>query len=694
MAQPRQKPARLPPALGPPPSSAAASPGSGRCRRSRARTRAPPMAPLLPHGPPGGGPGPGLLPALPNQRRTTTTDATISQSHTASPGLCTRPSLGPRSQRPPGCVRGKAEMRNSPGTGPGPRRHRAANTNKVLRTSRPAFPSAACSLPPAPSKAVLEVLVAVIATLGELAAVVAGSDEDVLRAESRESLRGPLRKFTWTLRCTLRRHHVTPPGHRGVTPLGQALTALEATPGATWANVRAAVRAWQNAVDALAEIWLWVVEKAAELRRSTQNFYWSGQPAEVAKGLLWRLVAACDKATVFPWELLRRLRDIEAALEETREVSPYVPEALVAAVAEAEQLWEASTCLTTRHLLGTLADICALLSSHPDVPGGHAVAEQCQRAIKDIPRLLRTQQENGVSSKDRCLLRDRAANTNKVLRTSRPAFPSAACSLPPAPSKAISFPSPDSPRRIPACPRLSPGPVRLLECPQSVPGVLPAAMEPRELLEALVAVVATLGNLLAIVTGPDRDRLPTMFPNSVCAELRKFTWHLCCTLNHRGVTSLGQCDVTSLRQALATLEANPGPPWARVPVTAAVSAWQESVAALTESWDRLAGEATKLHDNCRTKGTWSEQGQMALRLLGHLVSLCDRATVFLWELLRRLGDIEATLVETREVSPSVPKALVAAVAETEQLWEASTPPDPTSPAGDTWGHSQPPRESL
>ncbi|XP_063280987.1 uncharacterized protein LOC134565372 isoform X1 [Prinia subflava] len=393
MAQPRQKPARLPPALGPPPSSAAASPGSGRCRRSRARTRAPPMAPLLPHGPPGGGPGPGLLPALPNQRRTTTTDATISQSHTASPGLCTRPSLGPRSQRPPGCVRGKAEMRNSPGTGPGPRRHRAANTNKVLRTSRPAFPSAACSLPPAPSKAVLEVLVAVIATLGELAAVVAGSDEDVLRAESRESLRGPLRKFTWTLRCTLRRHHVPPLGHRGVTPLGQALTALEATPGATWADVRAAVRAWQDSVDALAEIWLWVVVEAAKLCTNPQKLYTrSGQWSEVASGLLRRLLAACDKATVFPWELLRRLRDIEAALDETREASPYVPEALVAAVAEAEQLWEASTCLTTRHLLGTLADICALLSSHPDVPGGHAVAEQCQRAIKDIPRLLRTQQ--------------------------------------------------------------------------------------------------------------------------------------------------------------------------------------------------------------------------------------------------------------------------------------------------------------
>ncbi|XP_063280975.1 uncharacterized protein LOC134565369 isoform X2 [Prinia subflava] len=228
------------------------------------------------------------------------------------------------------------------------------------------------------------------------------------------------------------------------------------------------------------------------------------------------------------------------------------------------------------------------------------------------------------------------------------------------------------PRRIPACPRLSPGPVRPPECPQSVPGVSPAAMEPRELLEALVAVVATLGELAALVTGPDWDRLPTMFPNSLRAELRKFTWHLCCTLNHRGVISLGQRDVTSLRQALAALEANPEVPWARAPVTAAVSAWQESVAALTESWDRLAGEATKLRDNHRNMGTWSEQGQMALRLLGHLVSMCDRATVFPWELLRRLGDIEATLVETREVSPSVPKALVAAVSEAEQLWEAST----------------------
>ncbi|XP_063281014.1 uncharacterized protein LOC134565382 isoform X3 [Prinia subflava] len=183
---------------------------------------------------------------------------------------------------------------------------------------------------------VLEVLVAVIATLGELAALVTGPDEDVLRAESWETLRAELRKFTWTLRCTLRRHHVTPPGHRGVTPLGQALTALEATPGATWADVRAAVRAWQDSVDALAEIWLWVVEEAAKLRRSTQNLYTrSGQWSEVASGLLRRLLAACDKATVFPWELLRRLRDIEAALDETREASPYVPEALVAAVAEA-----------------------------------------------------------------------------------------------------------------------------------------------------------------------------------------------------------------------------------------------------------------------------------------------------------------------------------------------------------------------
>ncbi|XP_041264172.1 uncharacterized protein LOC121337871 [Onychostruthus taczanowskii] len=112
------------------------------------------------------------------------------------------------------------------------------------------------------------------------------------------------------------------------------------------------------------------------------------QRAEIALGPLERLVAACDKATTFPRELQRQLGDIEAALKGTNEASPDVPEALVAMVANAERLWEASARLATRHLVGALGDIRRLLSSRP---GGHAVAEWCQRATEDIPKLLQGQ---------------------------------------------------------------------------------------------------------------------------------------------------------------------------------------------------------------------------------------------------------------------------------------------------------------
>ncbi|RMC16818.1 hypothetical protein DUI87_06071 [Hirundo rustica rustica] len=120
-------------------------------------------------------------------------------------------------------------------------------------------------------------------------------------------------------------------------------------------------------------------------------------------------------------------------------------------------------------------------------------------------------------------------------------------------------------------------------------------------LEALVALVATLGELVATVAGPDEDVLRVVSPRSLRAALRKFTWHLHCTLNLRGVTSLGQRDVTSLGQAVAALGANPGASSARARLTAAASAWRELVAALMESWDRLAEDATKLHEDWGTR---------------------------------------------------------------------------------------------
>ncbi|TRZ06426.1 hypothetical protein HGM15179_020682, partial [Zosterops borbonicus] len=91
------------------------------------------------------------------------------------------------------------------------------------------------------------------------------------------------------------------------------------------------------------------------------------------------------------WELLGWLGDMKATLEVTKEASCNVPAATVAAVAMAEWLWEASTCLATCHLLETLGDIHRLLSSvlgSSGGPCGHTVAEWCQKAIKGIPRLL------------------------------------------------------------------------------------------------------------------------------------------------------------------------------------------------------------------------------------------------------------------------------------------------------------------
>ncbi|XP_058678627.1 uncharacterized protein LOC131570280 [Ammospiza caudacuta] len=118
-------------------------------------------------------------------------------------------------------------------------------------------------------------------------------------------------------------------------------------------------------------------------------------------------------------------------------------------------------------------------------------------------------------------------------------------------------------------------------------------MEPRELLEALVAVVATLGELAVTVAGPYGDVLLAVSPRSLQVALGTFISHLQDTLDHQGVTSLGQ--------ALAAFRANLGATWAHV--TAAASAWRDAVATIEDSWARLAREATELRDACRDAAT-------------------------------------------------------------------------------------------
>ncbi|XP_064261968.1 uncharacterized protein LOC135291649 [Passer domesticus] len=130
-------------------------------------------------------------------------------------------------------------------------------------------------------------------------------------------------------------------------------------------------------------------EAVSEATRTTRMRQW----VEVALGLLERLVAVCDEATAFPWELQCMVGDIEATLEGTNEMSPDVPEDFVAKVAEAEWLWEANARLAKDHLLGTVDDIIKFyFDGAPASPTACGVAKRCLRAIEDIPRLLRPQE--------------------------------------------------------------------------------------------------------------------------------------------------------------------------------------------------------------------------------------------------------------------------------------------------------------
>ncbi|XP_057896577.1 uncharacterized protein LOC131093429 isoform X1 [Melospiza georgiana] len=135
-----------------------------------------------------------------------------------------------------------------------------------------------------------------------------------------------------------------------------------------------------------AQVWRDAMVAASEATRATME----RQRVEASLGLLERLVAACDEATAFPQELQRLLRDTKGILKETKKQSLNVPEDLVAKVAVAEWLWEANARLAKDHLGETLQDIINFLfTGDPASPSACGMAEQCQRAIEDIPRLIR-----------------------------------------------------------------------------------------------------------------------------------------------------------------------------------------------------------------------------------------------------------------------------------------------------------------
>ncbi|XP_074385942.1 uncharacterized protein LOC141725809 isoform X2 [Zonotrichia albicollis] len=409
---------------------------------------------------------------------------------------------------------------------------------------------------------------------------------------------------------------------------------------------------------------------ASEATRATKV----RQRLEVALGLLERLVAACDEATVFPRELQWRLRDIEAALKGTNEASPNVQEDLVAKVAEAEKLWEANACLAKGHLLGTLQDMFSFyFTGGPTSPSACGVAKWCQRAIEDIPRLLQPPEHPQIVPK---------------------VFP-------------VSM----------ELQKLSPA---LLQPQITVVATLGELLDTLPRRDEILLPVSAL-RLYWDLADFTRDLRVTLY----CVD---DTWW------RRNVTSDDKDPVTTLSQALEAWESSPGITWNDV--TMAASEWKGLVAVLLDRWTQLARAATKLHNTCRdvaaeaadrvgtarelqdwtalyvpaqenmvellqalgkeeeakekdfyeahvrreameaaskaTRATMvRQQVEVALGLLEHLVAACDEATAFPRELQRRVGKIETTLKGTNEASPNVPEDLMAQVAEAKRLWEAN-----------------------
>ncbi|KAF4792257.1 hypothetical protein TURU_123066 [Turdus rufiventris] len=139
--------------------------------------------------------------------------------------------------------------------------------------------------------------------------------------------------------------------------------------GAAKDNTLVALQAMEEAVVATSQV------KAA-----TQ----AAERAAVALGPLKALVTACVKVIEMFQELSCTVGDIQATLEGTKGEYP-------TKLALAEQLWRASEKLVNCHLNDIIGDIEELLPKGPGDPGGlsgHTVAEKCQEAIKDIPKLL------------------------------------------------------------------------------------------------------------------------------------------------------------------------------------------------------------------------------------------------------------------------------------------------------------------
>lgn len=187
-------------------------------------------------------------------------------------------------------------------------------------------------------------------------------------------------------------------------PVASELATMAEVMAAHKTRVSEASAGLQAATEATEKMAVATVETAVAAER--------GRLAAVAHKPLGRLVAACHQAALFYCHLQRRLEDIEATVAAmaaghggpeapgvaqegpgfpgstmTVQGGPGVPKDLMAAVAAAEALWDASARLAKCHLLGTLRMARGLLVN-PNVPEATTVAQRCRDATAALPGLL------------------------------------------------------------------------------------------------------------------------------------------------------------------------------------------------------------------------------------------------------------------------------------------------------------------
>ncbi|XP_039571276.1 uncharacterized protein LOC120505113 [Passer montanus] len=362
------------------------------------------------------------------------------------------------------------------------------------------------------SPALLEPQVTVGATLGELLAIMARWDEEMIQPMSAVRLNSDLEDLTREVRATIKciddtwwPDIVTSDGDDPVTPLSQALAAYKSTPGTTWDHVKMVAREWQGSVDVLGERWVKLARAATEIRNA-----WSEVATKEADRVITvnSLSSYLQDEAACEWTAQENMVELGLALgrEEGAEVGAR-HEAWVwrdARVAASEVTRAIKDRQWVEVTLGLLERLVAAGNAATTFPWElqrllrdiKAAMKGKNEASRDVPEDLvakvavaeRLWEANALLAKDHLL--GTLQDIIKFDFDDEPASPSA-CGVAERCQRAIE----DIPRFL-----------RLPECPQHLP--------PPQ-LEMVMDVVAIVGEVVATVTGPYRGKCLCKAPNSL-----------------------------------------------------------------------------------------------------------------------------------------------------------------------------------